>query len=109
MKRLYTRRDSSRPVGGLVVGIAALVWAIVILIFTEPKWWWEGIVIFALFWGMLLTAAWMTRSRRWGIISAVFGVGLLLLRRFEVLDWTTLALWLILLGGASYASIEKES
>ena len=93
------RVRQNRPRGTLVV-IAVMVMGLGVLIWKVPpeKWWIEmaGVVTAGVI--LWLLGAWITKGRKWGWIISLAGVGLLIMNRFQILDWVTVGLMLVVLG-----------
>ena len=87
-----------RPIVSLIVallawsGAGAVVWKL------PPVWWSELLVICLLSLALVLTVAWGIGKRKLGVMLALAIVGLLLMQRFRIMDWTTVGLWLIVVG-----------
>ncbi|MEK7154548.1 MAG: hypothetical protein AAB697_00300 [Patescibacteria group bacterium] len=95
---------TKRPMLSLI--IALLAWAGVGLVVWKlpPVWWNELLVISLLSLALVLTVAWGIGKRKLGVMLALAIVGLLLMQRFRILDWTTVGLWLIVVGLISLVS-----
>lgn len=97
-----TRTNKNRrfkPVWGRIA-IAGLWAGVIGIIFgaTPGVWWTEVPMVIMLFWAMFLTAAQVTKKTRWGLIGALAIVGILILRRMQLLDFLTGGILLVILG-----------
>ncbi|KKU29068.1 MAG: hypothetical protein UX80_C0006G0010 [Candidatus Amesbacteria bacterium GW2011_GWA2_47_11b] len=87
-----------RPISSLIIallawmGVGLTVWKL------PPVWWSEMLVIGLLSLALVLTVAWGIGKRKLGVMLALAIVGLLLMQRFRILDWTTVGLWLVVVG-----------
>ena len=73
-------------------GVGLIVWKL------PPLWWSELLVMSLLSLALILTVAWGIGKRKLGIMLAAALVGLLIMRRLQILDWLTLGLWLVVVG-----------
>ena len=73
-------------------GVGLIVWKL------PPLWWSELLVMSLLSLALILTVAWGIGKRKLGIMLAMALVGLLIMRRLQILDWLTLGLWLVIVG-----------
>lgn len=73
-------------------GVGLIVWKL------PPLWWSELLVMSLLSLALILTVAWGIGKRKLGIMLAAALVGLLIMRRLQILDWLTLGLWLVIVG-----------
>ncbi len=87
-----------RPILSLI--IALLAWTGVGLIVWKlpPVWWSELLVISLLSLALVLVVSWGIGKRKLGVMLAMVLVGLLIMRRLQILDWLTLGLWLMVVG-----------
>jgi len=87
-----------RPIVSLIVallawgGVGMIVWKV------PPAWWSELLAISLLSLALVLTVAWGIGKRKLGVLLALALVGLLIMSRFRILDWTTVGLWLVVVG-----------
>ena len=73
-------------------GVGLIVWKL------PPVWWSELLVISLLSLALVLVVSWGIGKRKLGIMLAMALVGLLIMRRLQILDWLTLGLWLMVVG-----------
>ena len=80
--------------------IALLAWTGVGLIaWKSPPLRWRALLALSLLsLALPLTVAWGIGKRKLGIMLAAALVGLLIMRRLQILDWLTLGLWLVIVG-----------
>lgn len=91
-------RKTKRPILGLIIAFLAWMGVGVIVWKLPPAWWSEILIISLLSIALILTVAWGIGKRKLGIGLALAIIGLFLMRRFKILDWTTLGLWLVVTG-----------
>ncbi len=80
--------------------IALLAWAGVGMIVWKlpPAWWSEILAMVTLLIAVWLTTAWALGRAKLGTLLALAIMGLLLMQRFRILEWTTMGLWLVVVG-----------
>ena len=87
-----------RPILSLIIALTAWTGVGLVVWKLPPVWWSELLVICLLSLALVLTVAWGIGKRKLGFMLALAIVGLLLMQRFRIMDWTTVGLWLIVVG-----------
>lgn len=70
----------------------------IIFLVAPGVWWKELPMIIFLFAAIFLTITQLTHKTRWGLIGALLVVGLLVLRRLQLLDFLTGGILFVILG-----------
>lgn len=92
-------RDKKKPGLAIVAGISCIGAAGGIIWSRPPGMWWvEATVLGLVGMGLFLLLTWMLGSKRWGGVASVGIVGILLMRRWGILDTLSLGLWLAALS-----------
>ncbi|MEK7091239.1 MAG: hypothetical protein AAB887_01885 [Patescibacteria group bacterium] len=87
-----------RPILSLIIALLAWVGVILIIWKLSPVWWSEILAMATLLIAIWLTTAWAVGKAKLGTLLALAIMGLLLMQRFRILDWTTMGLWLVVVG-----------
>ena len=89
---------AKRPIVSLIiaflawVGVGGIIWKL------PPSWPVETLVVCLLTLALVLTVAWAGGSTKRAIQIALFGVGLLVMKRLGLLGWITVGLWVMVWG-----------
>lgn len=73
----------------MTLGILSLIISGLIIWFWEPVWWLEIVVLGVMSLGLWAIVKTITKKNKIALIIALGMVGMLVLRRFEILDWLT--------------------
>ena len=96
------RRQGGKLWAGLVGAGAALAGAGLIIWRVPPDQWWVEAAVLMLVWGGVFVAgAWIHGRKKWSWIVSIWVVGILLMRRWGILDWPLFGLWVLVLGVVS--------
>lgn len=72
--------------------------ALGMVIYTKPNLFTEFVVILGVWAGVFSLVTFITNKKKLGLIVSVGIVGLLLLRRWYILDWLSFGLWIAFIG-----------
>lgn len=64
----------------------------------EPDVWMEILANGLLLGGLVFVASWAWGTRKYGVITAIGLWSLLIMKRFDVLDWVTFGAWMLIIG-----------
>ncbi len=90
---------AKRPLLSII--ISTLIWiglGIVIWKISPSAWWIEVLTLILLFISIFLSTSWVAKSWKRGGLVATTILGILVMRRLQILDILTGGLWLLVLG-----------
>ena len=93
------RRANKKPIWEVIAGLAGLLasgW--MVWNWAPEKWWVEVVVVVTGIASVFLLTSWFLGRKKWGTVVAGLVFGLAILQRFEVLDWLTGILLVVVLG-----------
>lgn len=78
---------------------AALMAAGIIIWKVPPGAWWVETGVIGLIWGgLFVSGSWIQGRKKWSFIASTWAVGVILMRRWGVLDWPLFGVWVLVLG-----------
>lgn len=97
--KLYRRGVKKYPWLGISLSVFFFAFSLWLVFTQEPGYWALETAVLILIWlAFSILGAWVLGRKKWGILSATTLVVLLIMSRFNVLDWATLGLLLIIVG-----------
>lgn len=82
-----------------MIGAVGLLAILLMMVITQPPGKLTeliGVTLLAI--AIFLSVDWYSGKKKWGLIASLGLIGILLMNRWEILDWLSLGLWVIVLG-----------